>query len=131
MSICARGTGGAETATNASPERTREKVAWVKEAAGARFGLAYYFLWRYAGEQGWLPAALDDYIELELERVAKLKVDFEIGDALDKLEKLRIVEKVGDRYRAQPLGKALEMLDYLWDNYFQYNPGLSEPPVKA
>src|SRR6516165_10315099 len=31
------GTGGAETASNATPERTREKVAWVKEAAGARF----------------------------------------------------------------------------------------------
>lgn len=31
------GTGGPETAPNASPERTREKVAWVKEAAGARF----------------------------------------------------------------------------------------------
>jgi probable F420-dependent oxidoreductase len=31
------GTGGAETAPNMSPERTREKVAWVKEAAGARF----------------------------------------------------------------------------------------------
>ena len=31
------GTGGPETAPNASPERTREKVAWVKEAAGERF----------------------------------------------------------------------------------------------
>ncbi len=31
------GTGGAETAPNASPERTREKVAWVREAAGERF----------------------------------------------------------------------------------------------
>jgi probable F420-dependent oxidoreductase len=31
------GTGGAETAPNASPERTREKVGWVKEAAGDRF----------------------------------------------------------------------------------------------
>jgi probable F420-dependent oxidoreductase len=31
------GTGGPETAPNATPERTREKVAWVKEAAGARF----------------------------------------------------------------------------------------------
>jgi probable F420-dependent oxidoreductase len=31
------GTGGPETAPNASPERTREKVAWVKEAAGKRF----------------------------------------------------------------------------------------------
>lgn len=31
------GTGGVETAPDASPERTRQKVAWVKEAAGDRF----------------------------------------------------------------------------------------------
>ncbi len=31
------GTGGPETAPNMSPERTREKVAWVREAAGSRF----------------------------------------------------------------------------------------------
>jgi probable F420-dependent oxidoreductase len=31
------GTGGIEAAPNATPERTREKVAWVKEAAGPRF----------------------------------------------------------------------------------------------
>jgi len=31
------GTGGAETAPDMSPDRTRQKVAWVKEAAGARF----------------------------------------------------------------------------------------------
>ncbi|HEY1827780.1 MAG TPA: TIGR03621 family F420-dependent LLM class oxidoreductase [Acidimicrobiales bacterium] len=31
------GTGGPETAPNATPERTREKVAWVKESAGDRF----------------------------------------------------------------------------------------------
>jgi probable F420-dependent oxidoreductase len=31
------GTGGPETAPNASPSSTREKVAWVREAAGNRF----------------------------------------------------------------------------------------------
>ena len=31
------GTGGPETAPNATPERTREKIAWVREAAGGRF----------------------------------------------------------------------------------------------
>jgi probable F420-dependent oxidoreductase len=31
------GTGGPETAPDMSPDRTRQKVAWVKEAAGARF----------------------------------------------------------------------------------------------
>jgi len=31
------GTAGPETAPDASPERTRQKVAWVREAAGERF----------------------------------------------------------------------------------------------
>jgi len=31
------GTGGVEAAPNASPDATRQKVAWVKEAAGERF----------------------------------------------------------------------------------------------
>jgi probable F420-dependent oxidoreductase len=31
------GTGGPETAPNASPTATRQKVAWVREAAGARY----------------------------------------------------------------------------------------------
>jgi hypothetical protein len=83
--------------------------------------LAYYYLWRYAGEQGWKAGDLDDYVEMDLERLAKIKVDFEIEDAIAKLEKLRIVEKIGDRYRAHPLTKALEQLDWTWDNYFKYN----------
>src|SRR5205823_7687598 len=53
--------------------------------------LGYYYLWRYAGERGWSPRSLDDYVEMDLERLANLKVDFEIDDALDKLEKLNIV----------------------------------------
>ena len=65
-----------------------------------------------------------------LEGETKLKVDFEIEDALDKLEKLRIVEKVGDRYLPYPLPKALEMLDYTWDNYFKYhNPEPEQAPI--
>ena len=64
--------------------------------------LAYYFLWRYAGERGWTARDLDDYIEIDLERRCSLKVDFDIDDALIRLERMRIVEKVGDRHRAQP-----------------------------
>ncbi|MGH9080286.1 MAG: TIGR03621 family F420-dependent LLM class oxidoreductase [Acidimicrobiales bacterium] len=33
----AAGTGGAETAPDATPERTREKIGWVRAAAGERF----------------------------------------------------------------------------------------------
>jgi hypothetical protein len=82
--------------------------------------LAYYYLWRFAGERGWTPRNLDDYVELDLERLANVQVDFEIADALEKLEKLNIVERVEGRYRAYPIDKALEMLDWAWDNAFRY-----------
>lgn len=82
--------------------------------------LAYFFLWRLAGEGGWTSTTLDDYIELYLEGTTGLKVDFEIGDALAKLEKMQLLQKNGDRYRAVPIERALEALDTTWDNYFRY-----------
>ena len=84
--------------------------------------LAYYCLWRFAPPQGWTAEQLDDYVEMWLEGPPiNLKVDFEIGDALDKVERLGVVEKQGSFYKAVPLATALEKLDYRWDNYFQYN----------
>jgi hypothetical protein len=91
--------------------------------------LAYYFLWRYAGEQGWTGAALDEAVETYLEGGTGLKVAFRVGGALGKLERLRIVAKDGDRYRAAPIDKALAMLDWTWDNYFKYNPNLPQAPL--
>jgi hypothetical protein len=92
--------------------------------------LAYFCLWKYAPPQGWTAEQLDDYVELYLEGAAKLKVDFEIGDALEKLVRLRLAVRQGDRYRSVPLAKALEQLDWIWDNYFKYNnPEPEEPPT--
>ena len=92
--------------------------------------LAYFCLWKYAPAEGWTAEQLDDYVELYLEGNANLKVDFEIGDALAKLERLKIVRKLGDAYQAQSLDKALEMLDWTWDNYFKYaNPEPEDAPV--
>ena len=92
--------------------------------------LAYFYLWKYAPPEGWKSDQLDDYVEMELEGKLNLKVDFEIDDALAKLEKLGIVKKNGDRYLAVSLDKALEMLDYRWDNYFKYNnPEYEAPPT--
>ncbi|MBY0230331.1 MAG: DUF3754 domain-containing protein [Gemmataceae bacterium] len=83
--------------------------------------LAWYYLWKHAPAEGWVAGQLDDYVELELENRLELKVDFEIGDALQKLETLGLVTKHGERYRAVPIERALEKLDHRWDNYFQYN----------
>jgi hypothetical protein len=93
--------------------------------------LAYYYLWRYPKEGGWTAPDLDDYVEMDLERLANLKVDFEIGDALAKLERLSLVTKSGDRYAAVPIDKTLEVLDYAWDNYFKYNNEAQERAAQA
>jgi hypothetical protein len=92
--------------------------------------LAYFCLLQHAPREGWTAEQLDDYVELYLEGNAKLKVDFEIGDALAKLERLKIVRKVGDAYIAQPIDKALQMLDWTWDNYFKFaNPDPEPAPI--
>lgn len=74
--------------------------------------------------------SLEDYIELYLEGNAGVKVGFEIDDALAKLERMHIIQKAGHHYRAVPIDKALEMLDWTWDNYFKYNnPEPETPPI--
>ncbi|VTS05213.1 DUF3754 domain-containing protein [Tuwongella immobilis] len=81
--------------------------------------LAYFYLWRYAGSQGWSLEALDDYIELELEKRLNLRIDFEISDAMEKLERIGLVEKVYDRYRAIPLDEAVSRLQQVGTEQFQ------------
>jgi hypothetical protein len=83
--------------------------------------LAYYHLWRNAPADGWTTAQLDDYIEIELERTLNLKFDFEVDDAIAKLERLNLVVKSGDRYRSVPIDEALRRIDEIWDNIFPYN----------
>jgi hypothetical protein len=83
--------------------------------------LAYYFLLRKAPAEGWTGEQLDDVVEQYLDQALKLKVDFEVGDALEKLEVKNLLEKNGERYRAVPLPVALERIDEIWDNYFKYH----------
>jgi hypothetical protein len=83
--------------------------------------LAYFHLWRDAPAEGWTFAQLDDYIELEIERIAQVKFDFEVDDALAKLERLQLVTKNGECYRAVPIGEAMRRIDEIWDNIFPYN----------
>lgn len=79
--------------------------------------LAYFYLWRYAGDHGWAAAELDDYVELDLERRLGMEIDFEIADAVKKLERAGLVHADGDRYRAAPIDQAQTRLDHLWERY--------------
>lgn len=82
--------------------------------------LGYFLLWQEAGSSGWTAEHLDDRVENYLEQEANMKVDFEIGDALAKLERLRLVERRENSYVAVGIETALQRLDDAWDNIFQY-----------
>jgi hypothetical protein len=86
----------------------------VKEAV-----LAYFFL---LTEKRPLPKAeLDDLIEKWLETGWGCKIDFEIEDAINKLERLELVTREGDMLQCLPLAEAKRRLDHIWDNYFTFN----------
>ena len=77
--------------------------------------LAYFYLWRYAGEKGWTAQELANYVEIDLERRLEVGLDFEIADALQKLEKAGLVEIIDGRYRALPIDAAQARLDSMWE----------------
>ena len=79
--------------------------------------LAYFYLWRYAGESGWTAEQLDDHVERELDKRLNVKTDFEVDDALLKLETAGLVEIANGLYRAISIDAAQERLDHLWERY--------------
>lgn len=84
--------------------------------------LAYFFLWQRGGPDGCTAEALRQMIEQELDRRAELKVHLEIHDALGKLERLHLIEQDGDRLRAVPIQRAIDLLHSIWTNYMNVKP---------
>jgi hypothetical protein len=85
--------------------------------------LAYYFLLAERNASG-LPFTreeLDDRIEEWMQEKFGVAMDFEVGDAVRKLEEKGILEQKDGRYSVPSIRKTLETLDGLWDNFFPYN----------
>ena len=80
--------------------------------------LAYSFLLKCPA--GLSASALDAQIEAWFQEQYQSELDFEISDALAKLEGMHLVELTGEVYRALPLDKAKQVLDSHWDNIFNY-----------
>lgn len=82
--------------------------------------LAYFFLWRRASES-WDRHRLDAQVEAFLLEKTGVSIDFEIGDALDKLTRLGLLrpDPTG-RLQAIPIDRALVSLDKRWDHYFRF-----------
>ena len=82
--------------------------------------MAYYFL--LTSKKKLNKKLLDNTIEDWLDQEYETKIDFEIDDALNKLEKLELMSKDKDGIlTVVSLDKALEKMDYIWDNFFDYN----------
>jgi Protein of unknown function (DUF3754) len=81
--------------------------------------LAYYFLRTLPSPP--TQEELDRHIERWLLDTFGFDIDFEVDDALAKLERLKLLPRDGERLSVPPPEQALERLDYIWDNYFQFN----------
>jgi hypothetical protein len=90
--------------------------------------LAYYFLSTAASPP--TEKELDLRIEQWLKDTFSVDIDFEVDDALAKLERLGLLKHDGERLTVRPPEEALARLDYEWDNYFQYNVP-SQPAAAA
>ncbi|MES1158434.1 MAG: DUF3754 domain-containing protein [Terricaulis silvestris] len=93
----------------------------VKEAF-----LAYWMLLR-AGKP-MTKEELDKAAEAFLRERFQLDIDFEIGDAIGKLERLGIIVHEGETYRALDTASALAKLDAAWDAYFKFD---TPPPQQT
>lgn len=84
-----------------------------KEAA-----LAYYFL--LTANEKLTKKELDERIENWLAERWDCHIDFEIGDAVYKLERLKLIRVEADHIHCLPLNDATRQLDFIWDNFFQF-----------
>ncbi|MBL8551377.1 MAG: DUF3754 domain-containing protein [Hyphomonadaceae bacterium] len=62
---------------------------------------------------------IDKAAEEFLRRKFRLDVDFEIGDALAKIERMGIVTREGEALRALPIDQSFDRLDAAWDDFFK------------
>ena len=78
--------------------------------------LAYHFLHTASSP----PTAdeLDSRIEAWLLKTFGVDLDFEVGDALAKLERLGLLKREGERLFVPPLDGALAHLRHTWDDFF-------------
>lgn len=84
--------------------------------------LGYHFL-LYADE-GLSQTELDSQVERWLSDTLDQAIDFDVGDAVQKLRELDLIE--GDsRLRVRPLAEALAQLDRRWDDLFQCDTGVT------
>jgi hypothetical protein len=95
-------------------------LAEAEEQEFREISLAWWLLWR-GGLAGATAEQIDTAAEEWLKRRCGIQADFEIGDALEKLERLGLARQNSDRWRAVSIEEALQTLDRAWDEQFAYH----------
>ncbi len=74
-------------------------------------------------------AAIDLEIEAFLQNLTKLPIDFDAEEALSKLERLGLAQRLADgSYCPLTVPDALRTLDEQWDDYFNYSERAPQEP---
>ncbi len=92
-------------------------LAEAEEQEFREIVLAWWLVWR-GGLSGTTAPQIDAAAEQWLKRRCGIVADFEIGDALDKLFRLRLAFPTNGRWRAVAIDEALEALNRNWDDQF-------------
>jgi len=61
---------------------------------------------------------IDNAIESWIKETWNYTIDFDVDDALLKLNHLKLIEKYSHGYAAKDINEAIKVLDKHWDNYF-------------
>ncbi|MGD9279016.1 MAG: TMEM143 family protein, partial [Desulfobacterales bacterium] len=81
--------------------------------------LAYYFL--LIEDRDLTITQLDEIVERWFETKHNCRINFEIEDALQKLERWNLVNRDRNIIRRKNMNDAMQQLDKIWDNYFPYH----------
>ncbi len=89
--------------------------------------LAYYFLLTSSDppDQTTLDVQIEEWLKMTLD----IDIDFEVDDALAKLERLGLLKRNNKELSVLPLDEALILLDQRWDNFFLF--ANRETPLKT
>jgi hypothetical protein len=86
--------------------------------------LSYFLLWREAGPAGLTTEELDRRAESFLSSICGYGIDFDVDDAVEKLQRLGMATSASGSWRAVPIADALVALDRAWDAYFHHPAGM-------
>jgi hypothetical protein len=102
-------------------------LAEAEEQEFREIALAWWLLWR-GGLSGASAEQIDAAAEEWLQQRCNIQADFEISDALEKLERLGLARHNSDHWRSVSIEDALQTLDCAWDGQFAYHSPATGSP---